>query len=159
MPDASLPSVPTSLPAHWVDTDPSRYTHPPARAWQKQLHAIAGALFAEEDSAPPTDRLNWCVNQVDDVLTKSGGLGVFGYRVSLFVVSWVAPLLIFRLPRIARLSQEDRVRALVRLDQSVFKAMLFALKALLCIVYFEHPEAAAGVGFDGSSMLEERHDG
>lgn len=147
-----------SLPAYWVDVHPEHHCPAPERAWHKQLHALAGAMFAEEETAPPQARLNWCVYQIDDVLTKSGGRGVLAYRFSLWVLSWVAPLLIFRLPRFARLSHEDRVRALKRFDQSVFRTLLFALKALLCIVYFEHPDAAAEVQFDGVALLEARDD-
>lgn len=96
--------------------------------------------------------------QVDDVLAKAGGRGVQAYRVSLWVVSWIAPILILRRPRFARLSQEDRVRALARIEQSRLKTLLFALKALLCIVYFEHPDAAEHVEFDGVAMREGRDD-
>lgn len=148
----------TSLPAYWVDVHAHANAPAPTRGWHKQLHAIAGALFSEDGHAPPKARLNWCVAQVDDLLIKVRGRGAFAYRVAVVAVSWLAPLLIFRMPRFARLSQEQRIQALQRVEQSPLKTLLFALKALLCIVYFEHPDAAEAIGFDGKGLLEVRDD-
>jgi hypothetical protein len=57
--------------------------------------------------------------------------------------------MIFRLPPIRRLSFEDTERALERFERSPMGMMLFAVQTLVCIVYFEHPDAAAEIGFDG----------
>lgn len=144
----------SSLPAYWVDVQAAEHSPAPTRAWHKQLHAVAGAMFSQDGQAPPVARLNWCVAQIDDLLTRVGGRGAFAYRFALAVIAWCAPLLIWRLPRFARLSQEQRIRALLRVEKSPLKTLLFALKALLCIVYFEHPDAAEATGFDGKGLLE-----
>jgi len=146
----------TSLPSYWVDVDAAQHSPAPTRAWQKQLHAIAGALFSEDGSAPPAERLNWCVTQIADILEKVGGRGAFAYRFALFVMGYFSPLLLFRFRSFASLPQADRVRTLERVEQSALKTLLFALKALLCIVYFEHPDAAEATGFDGLGLLETR---
>lgn len=148
--------LPSSLPAYWVDTEADHHAPPPKGAWQKQLHAIAGAMFSVDGRAPDRAQLNWCVHQIADILERVGGRGAFAYRFALWAVSWFAPVLIFRLPRFARLSQEQRIRALLRVESSPLKTLLFALKALLCIVYFEHPDAAKFTAFDGKGLLEGR---
>lgn len=146
----------TSLPAYWVDVHAKTNSPAPAPGWQTQLHAIASAMFSEDGNPPPEERLHWCVAQIADLLAKVGGRGAFAYRFALFVISWFGPWLILRWGRFARLSHEDRVRALQRVEKSGLKTLLFALKALLCIVYFEHPDAAEAIGFDGLGLLETR---
>lgn len=158
MTDVSTTSARTALPSHWVDQHPEQHSNAPKPAWQRELHALASVLFATPAGAPPTERLNWTVYQVADLLAKVKGRGALVYRVSLVVVAWFAPLMIFRLPTLGRLSFEERVRALHRFEKSPLGLMLFAIKAMLCIVYYEHPDAAAEIGFDGLGLLEVAHD-
>lgn len=148
----------SALPSYWVDQHPEQHSPAPTRGWQWQLYALASVLFATDDGPPPEKRLYWVVFQVSDILGKVRGRGAFVYRLSLFVVAWLAPLMIFRLPTMRRLSFEQRVRALRRFEQSPFGLMLFAIKALLCITYYEHPDAAREIGFDGLGLGEARHD-
>ena len=49
---------------------------------------------------------------------------------------------------------ELRIRVLDRMERSFAGALIVALKAALCIVYYEHPGAAAEIGFDGGSLVE-----
>ena len=46
----------------------------------------------------------------------------------------------------------QRVHALRRLENEPAAAPLFAVKALLSLIYYEHPDAAREVGFDGECM-------
>lgn len=156
--DTPSTTLPASIPAHWVDLTADEQAPAPTRAWLRELHAIASVLFADEKGPPSAARLNWTVAQIEDIIVRARGRGALVYRVSVGVLSWVAPLLIFRLPRLSRLSYAQRVRAVARFERSPFGLMLFAVKALLCIVYYEHPEAAAEVGFDGRGLLEVGHD-
>ena len=156
--DAFAHPTSPALPVHWVDQHPEQHSPAPTRAWQWQLHALASVLFATDAGAPPAERLNWVVFQVSDILSKVRGKGAFVYRLSLLVVAWVAPLMIFRFPTMRRLSFEQRVRALGRFERSPLGLMLFAIKALLCITYYEHPDAVREVGFDGIGMGEAHHD-
>lgn len=162
MTDSQIANTPTaspvSPPGYWVDLAPDRQATAPTRAWLRELHAFASVLFADENGPPPEARLNWAVGQIEDIIGHVRGRGALVYRVSVGVLSWVAPLLIFRLPTLSRLSYAQRVRAVARFERSPFGLMLFAVKALLCIVYYEHPEAAAAVGFDGRGLLEGGHD-
>lgn len=90
--------------------------------------------------------------QLYDVHERVGGMGLAAYRLSLFAFTWLAPLMIFRLPPFRRLTHEQQLRAMHRFENSLIAVALFALKAMLCMIYFEHPAAAAHMGFDGQGM-------
>lgn len=152
----TLPT-PTTLPAYWVDQTPDAHAAPLTAGWHRDLHALASVLFATDAGLPPQARLNWTVRQIDDILGTIRGRGAFVYRLSVAVVSWLAPLLVFRFPTFRRLSQDQRILALERFEKSPLGLMLFAIKALLCITYYEHPDAAKDIGFDGRGLLESDH--
>ena len=146
--------APSALPEHWVDQNPELHSGALSVGWHRDLHALASVLFARDGVAPPDERLNWAVHQIDDILARVGGKGAFVYRMSLFVVSWFAPLFVFSLPKLRRLRFDRRIEALERFEAGPAGMMLFALKALLCIVWFEHPDSAQEIGFDGKGLLE-----
>lgn len=154
---SSSSGAPTTLPVHWVDHHPEAWTTPLEVGWHRDLHALASVLFARGGQPPDDARLIWAVRQIDDMLTKIGGRGAFIYRTSLFVVSWIAPLFVFSFPKLRRMSFERRIRALERFEAGPAGMMLFAIKALLCIVWFEHPDSAREIGFDGKGLLEANH--
>lgn len=152
----NLPSR-TTLPSYWVDPTPDVHSAPLTAGWHRDLHALASVLFATAQGLPPDARLNWTVRQIDDILGNIRGRGAFVYRLSVAVVSWLAPFFVFRLPTFRRLSQDQRILALERFEQSPLGLMLFAIKALLCIAYYEHPDAAEEISFDGRGLLETQH--
>jgi hypothetical protein len=42
------------------------------------------------------------------------------------------------------------------MERSALGLAVFGAKAILCIVYYEHPDAAGAVGFDASCLDGER---
>jgi hypothetical protein len=56
------------------------------------------------------------------------------------------------MPPYRSLSLEDRSHALERLEQSPFALAVFGAKAILCIVYYEHPDAAKLVGYEAKCL-------
>ena len=70
----------------------------------------------------------------------------------VLLVSRLAPLFIGRVVTLGALSLPDRIRALTRLEER-FGEPLLAVKAMLCLVYYEHPDAAREVGFDGQCLI------
>jgi hypothetical protein len=64
----------------------------------------------------------------------------------------LAPLMIRRFGSLAAMSLPDRIRALERFEGSALSPALLAVKALLSVHYYEHPDAAREVGFDGACM-------
>lgn len=138
-------------PAHWVDHDPvtSDAVHNAA------VIAVAETLFAvSSDEAPQAlSRLDY---EVADMRQRIGGKGMFVFGLSVFALYWIAPLWSLTLPTLARHSLEKRADILERWERSPFGMSLFAVKAILCIVWFEGADAAAGMKFDGQPLRTSR---
>ena len=129
-------------------TDPALAVRP---GILRALRAIAEATFATRSGPPPAARLDWLESEMADFLARSGSRSRFLFAFLVFVVSAIAPLLIARLPPLRRLPLAERIVALSRLERR-FAEPLLGVKAILCIIYYEHPDAAREVGFDGSCL-------
>ncbi len=112
-------------------------------------YALAETLFTTAEGPPDEERLTWLVNDLDHFLSHAGPRARSVYRLCLFAVSSLAPAMIFKLPPFRRLSLEDRAHALERMEQSPVGMAVFGAKAILCILWFEHPASAREIGFDG----------
>ena len=128
----------------------------PIRGWGKHIVAVAEAMFTTHQGPPPADRIQWLWGELWDFSTRVGGLGVFALRMSLFFLTWVAPLYVLRLPPLRRLSVHRRIEAMERFERGFMGITFYALKAMLCMMYYEHPDAAQEAGFDGSSQRPHR---
>lgn len=112
------------------------------------LMAIAEALFATEDGPPPADRLAFLRRELDDFMARTSSRGRFYFSAGAAIVSVVAPLMVRRLPPFRRLRLEHRTKALTRFEASALGAVLIALRAILCLLYYEHPEALREIGME-----------
>jgi hypothetical protein len=118
----------------------------------RALRAIAEALFSTDAGPPPAERLDWLLLDIEDFLARAGPRTRLVFGLAVLAVSVLAPLGVMRFVPLRRLSLKDRVHALRRLENSRVAAPLFAVKALLSIIYYEHPEAARAIGFDGACL-------
>jgi len=141
-------------PVQWVDQAPEQSSRAPEKAWLRDVAAVGDVLFATADGPPPPERMAWLAAQIEDFMARMEPRSRFVFRASLFALSWVAPLLVFRFAPLRALSYETRARSLPRLERTPLAVTVFAVKAILCIVYYEHPDAAAGMGFDGRCLEE-----
>jgi hypothetical protein len=116
------------------------------------LRAVAEALFATSTGPPSAERIDWLLLEIEDFLARAGPRTRLVLGVAVFAVNLLAPLLVLRLTPLRRLTLGERVHALQNLENSRLAAPLFAVKALLSLIYYEHPEAAREVGFDGACM-------
>lgn len=78
---------------------------------------------------------------------------MFVFGLCVVVVTWLAPLWSLLPVPLGALGLERRTRVLERWEQSPFGMTLFAVKAVLSIVWCEHPDAAREMGFDGRPLL------
>jgi choline dehydrogenase-like flavoprotein len=121
------------------------------RATVRAAVAIAEALFSRDSQPPETERLAWIEREIEDFLARSARARL-ALSLLVWIVSFVAPLLVGRVRRLGSLPLDVRVRALVRLERR-FAEPLLAVKAILCLIYYEHPDAAREVGYDGHCLL------
>lgn len=110
--------------------------------------AIAEAMFARSSGPPPAERLAYLRTELGDFFGHVTLRARLLFRACVATVFWLAPLLIARIPPLSRLSIDDRVRALETLERTPLSLALLGAKAILSIVYFEHPGAAGDIGWD-----------
>ena len=117
---------------------------------ERAARAVIEAVFAPAEGEVPPERVTWVCREIDDYLARVTTRSYAIVLLSLFVVSVAAPLLVRRLGPLASLAPKDRVIALEHLERSALSPALLAVKALLCVHYYEHPDAAREIGFDGA---------
>lgn len=118
----------------------------------RAVRAIAEAIFSRNDQPPPADRLSFVEREFEDFLARCGTQGRWSLSAMIWLATWLAPLLSFRLAPLWTLPLTDRVRALSKLERR-FGEPLLAVKAILCLIYYEHPESGRDVGYDGACLL------
>ena len=114
--------------------------------WTRDARAFAEALFSGPSGPPPSDRLDWLMDDLADFFEQSGPRVLAIFVGGVTAASIVAPALIGKLPPLRRLSIEDRWRALDRMEETPFGLPLLAVKAILCILYYEHPGSLRDIG-------------
>lgn len=114
----------------------------------KTIESIAEALFSVEGVPPPLGRIRWLVQEYVDYMSRVSVLGRFLFVCALFFVSSIAPIMVFRFRPLRRLSLDRRILALTRYESSAIGTTLIPIKAIICIIYYEHPDAAREVGID-----------
>ncbi len=131
---------------------------PMPRILHGPMRALAKGLF-DTGAGIPEQRLDWMLQDADAFLSaagpKTGALfvGVMAALESMPVLLGEGPR------RFSRLSPPARARYLERLERSRLSALIALPKAVLGLVYYEHPDAAAETGYDGDCMLGELPEG
>ena len=137
---------------------------PTTRDWERTtfgpfarrvIVGLCGAFFTDPD-APPDEgaaaRFEWVSKDADAYVSNASGQMRFGFWMMLFVLEMLPLFVVGRWSRCSSLPLDVRVRYLDKLDRgpAVFLALFVtAWKTLLTILYFEHPEAAPKLGYDG----------
>lgn len=139
-------------PLWWVDPDANTRTYEDPIGWLKSLRAIAEVMFAGEDGLPSDPRMRWLCAETKKFVDGVGGKGALVFRLGLFATDWIAPLFVLKPPPLRRLHWVDRVIALKRYEASPLGLSLFAVKVFTGLIWFENPEVAERVGFDGGAL-------
>lgn len=119
----------------------------------RHLRAFAEALFSTEAGPPPAARIDWLMVEMDDYLLRAGPAARFVFGLSLWVVTLLSPVFIRRLPTLASLDVPERIDALTHMEESFASAPVLAVKAFLCVVYYEHPDVQREVGHVGPATF------
>jgi hypothetical protein len=114
--------------------------------WTRDARAFAEALFSGPSGPPPAERLDWLMSDAEDFVAEAGPRVLAIFAGGLAAASLLAPPLVGRLGPLWRLSLEDRCRALERMEATPLGLPLLAVKAMLCILYYEHPDALRDIG-------------
>jgi hypothetical protein len=94
----------------------------------------------------------WLLDDLDHFLGHAGAQARFSFGLCVRAVAWVCPWLVGRPGPFAALSLAQRLRALERLERTPLGLALFGAKALLCLVWYEHPENERAIGYDGRCL-------
>lgn len=141
-------------PSYWVHREALEDPPPLSSGRLRALFGLGEVMFATDDGPPPGSRLRWMCHDLEDLLRRIRGRGTFLFHLCLWLVSTLAPLLVLRPMPLRALPIALRARALERYERSPLGLTLFVLKAMMCIVWFEHPESAREVGFDGRALVD-----
>jgi hypothetical protein len=109
-------------------------------AFESRVAAIAEALFATEAGAPDPKRIDWVCADFADFVSRAQGRGRLIMLLSVWFLTWIAPLVVWRLGPLGSLSMELREKALERVEGSALGFIALAPKAMLCMMWFEHPD-------------------
>lgn len=111
------------------------------------LRHFAEAVFSSHGAPPPSDRLEFTVAEYEQLLAYGGFRTRLLIGLCLRLIGLLASLFVGRLRSTWKLPLPDRVKALARMEaHPVLGSPVLAVKAALCIIYYEHPASAAEVG-------------
>jgi hypothetical protein len=113
---------------------------------------VAEALFSPDGETVDRERLDWLEEDFADFFARAHGNARLILRASLLALMWVAPWFVFTPRPLASLPIRRRAQALERLEGSPLAPAALAVKAMLCILWFEHPRTQEETG-TGASCL------
>ncbi len=119
----------------------------------RAARAFCDALYSSDDLNPaPQDRMDWLQGELDHLLCRASWRSGGVYKLLLLLICFVAPLHLGRPLPLWRLSVPDRVRALRAMERGPLASVVLAAKAIICMIYYEHPAVAQECGYTGGSM-------
>lgn len=133
----------------------SRATRPglPARSLRAS-RIVAEALFSRQEGPPPKDRLDWLEHDLSDFFGHVTLRARLLFRACIATLYWLAPLTGGRWRTMGGLETvEERVEAIEAIERTPLSLALLGAKAILCILWFEHPDSAREIGWDQRCRL------
>lgn len=115
--------------------------------------AVAEALFSDGVNPPAPERMAFVRREFGDLMARAMPRGRLLFVAGLLVISVIAPVMVRRLPPFRRLPLTTRVAALEKMESSRLSPVLIAVRAMLCLVYFEHEDAAAEAGIGTEPLI------
>ena len=118
--------------------------------------ALAEALFATTEGPPTAERLAAMADDLDDFVRRAGDRARRSLVLCLLAVAWMVPLFLRRLGGFTALPLAERTEGIARMEASPLGVPFFGAKAILCVIWYEHPEAARHAGYDGVCLTQLR---
>lgn len=110
-------------------------------------------MFTRDDGPPAEAALDWLDHELEDFFLHAGVRASLVFRACVVAISWCAPWTLGRAGPFARLDAPSRGEALARMERGPLALAVFGAKAILCILYYEHPTGARWAGYDGSCLV------
>jgi hypothetical protein len=130
--------------------DPPPRAHAAAvRPWDRDVRALAEALFARPGGPPPPARLEWLCDDLADFLARSGPRARLIFHACRLATTWLAPLHARAAPPLRRQPLATRARALAAMERGPLAMAVLGVKAMMSMMWYEHPDSAAEIGHDG----------
>jgi len=129
-----------------------RRVEPVSASFRAASRAVAEALFSPDGLQLDKERLDWLEEDFADFAARSHGNARMILRASLFALMWIAPLFVFTPLPLTSLSIKRRALALERFEGSFLAPAALAVKAMLCILWFEHPRTREETGTEPSCL-------
>jgi hypothetical protein len=115
------------------------------------LRAVAEAMFSQDGEVDPSV-LDAHVDEVDAFVSSASKMLRMGLRVALLVVRLAPLLFFFRLCTLERLTVDERVEILSRLERSRFANLSLAFigwRTVMTLVFYESPIELRQLGYTG----------
>ena len=112
---------------------------------------MAEAMFSQ-DGEVEIERLDGHLDEVDAYVSAASRPIRTGLRIALFIVSIAPMLLLFRMRRIDKLSIEDRIVVLSRLERSRItnlSLMFIGWRTVMTLVFYENAVELERLGYPG----------
>jgi hypothetical protein len=132
---------------------PSREPLPVSAGTLRRGRAVAEALFASDAGAPDQERLVWLEREMASFVGHAGEDARRILGLSLLAVTVLGPIMAGKWGFLGR-SLAERQAILARVEHSFLSTALLAVKAVLCILYFEHPAATREIGGPFGCLVE-----
>ena len=108
---------------------------------QTTARAFAEVLFMTNNGPPDAGRIAWLIRDFSHFVSASSGRAAEVMKLSLFALTWVAPLFVWRpFYRLESLTRWQRIRALDAMEASLLGPAVLGVKAMLCMIWLEHPD-------------------
>lgn len=121
-------------------------------ATRRDVRAFAEAFFSRDYDAPDPARMDWFLDDLEDFVGRLNPRARGLFHLVMTIPTYVAPLYVKHVGRLADLPLRGRIHALEVLESSSLGLPLFAAKAMVSLVYYEHPDSAREIGWDQRCM-------
>lgn len=139
-PPPGHPAVAHLSPPSTADDVVNRETAPLRWLDVRTLRAFAEALFHTAEGPADPSRIAWLVEDYVAFVRVASGNARAVQSLCLFALARLAPLVAGRFSRFAALDVATRVQVLERFEATPFGPAALGVKAILCMIWFEHPD-------------------